>query len=119
MNATLAEWLGLDLTKFVPGSMTIGDVVAGEGLALIQSVQAEPGLKKTVTLDLDLRKSNGQSLPVQIIHSVTSMRDGAPGESRTIVLAREKSDAAWPVRFGRCHALHPLLQQHTDGNRLG
>lgn len=43
LNATLAEWLGLDLTKFVPGSMTIGDVVAGEGLALIQSVQAEPG----------------------------------------------------------------------------
>ncbi|MGO7565535.1 hypothetical protein ACC754_41855, partial [Rhizobium johnstonii] len=34
LNATLAEWLGLDLTNFVPGSMTIGDVVAGEGLAL-------------------------------------------------------------------------------------
>ncbi|MEK1900355.1 MAG: PAS domain-containing protein, partial [Rhizobium sp.] len=74
LNATLAEWLGLDLTKFMPGSMNIGDLVAGEGLALIQSVQAEPGLKKTVTLDLDLRKSNGQSLPVQIIHRVTSMR---------------------------------------------
>ncbi|WP_337269786.1 cell cycle histidine kinase CckA [Oryzifoliimicrobium ureilyticus] len=89
LNATLAEWLGIDLTKFIPGSLTIGDLVAGEGLALIQSVQAEPGLKKTVRLDLDLKKSNGQSLPAEIVHSVTSMRDGAPGESRTIVMTRQ------------------------------
>ncbi|MBY3483646.1 cell cycle histidine kinase CckA [Rhizobium laguerreae] len=122
LNATLADWLGLDLTKFVPGSMTIGDVVAGEGLALIQSVQAEPGLKKTVTLDLDLRKSNGQSLPVQIIHSVTSMRDGAPGESRTIVLAREKSDAggqsasAAAMRFTRFFNNTPMAIASVDGN---
>ncbi len=33
LNATLAEWLGFDLTKFTPGSMTVGDLVAGEGLA--------------------------------------------------------------------------------------
>jgi len=92
INATLAEWLGIDLTKFVPGSLSIGELVAGEGLALIQSVQAEPGSKKTETLDLDLRRSNGQSLPVRIVHRVSSMRDGAPGESRTIVIARQKDD---------------------------
>lgn len=92
INATLAEWLGIDLTKFVPGSLSIGELVAGEGLALIQSVQAEPGAKRTETLDLDLRRSNGQSLPVRIVHRVSSMRDGAPGESRTIVIARQKDD---------------------------
>ncbi len=46
INATLAEWLGLDLTRFQPGSMAIGDLVAGEGLALIQSVQAEPACSR-------------------------------------------------------------------------
>jgi two-component system cell cycle sensor histidine kinase/response regulator CckA len=122
LNATLAEWLGLDLTKFVPGSMTIGDLVAGEGLALIQSVQAEPGLKKTVSLDLDLRKSNGQSLPVEIIHSVTSMRDGAPGESRTIVLTREgsreseQSAAAAAMRFTRFFNNTPMAIASVDGD---
>ncbi|MBB3464682.1 cell cycle histidine kinase CckA [Rhizobium sp. BK377] len=122
LNATLAEWLGLDLTKFMPGSMTIGDLVAGEGLALIQSVQAEPGLKKTVTLDLDLRKSNGQSLPVQIIHRVTSMRDGAPGESRTIVLTRDKdgengqSASAAAMRFTRFFNNTPMAIASVDGN---
>jgi len=121
LNATLAEWLGLDLTKFMPGSMTIGDLVAGEGLALIQSVQAEPGLKKTVTLDLDLRKSNGQSLPVQIIHRVTSMRDGAPGESRTIVLTRDKdgengqSASAAAMRFTRFFNNTPMAIASVDG----
>jgi two-component system cell cycle sensor histidine kinase/response regulator CckA len=121
LNATLAEWLGFDLTKFVPGSMTIGDLVAGEGLALIQSVQAEPGLKKTVTLDLDLRRSNGQSLPVQIVHSVTSMRDGAPGESRTIVLTRqngadtEQSASAASMRFSRFFNNTPMAIASVDG----
>ncbi|MDE1994863.1 MAG: response regulator, partial [Rhizobiaceae bacterium] len=121
LNATLAEWLGFDLTKFMPGSMTIGDLVAGEGLALIQSVQAEPGLKKTVTLDLDLRRANGQSLPVQIVHSVTSMRDGAPGESRTIVLTRQsggdgdQSASIAAMRFSRFFNNTPMAIASVDG----
>ncbi|SEH96649.1 two-component system, cell cycle sensor histidine kinase and response regulator CckA [Rhizobium tibeticum] len=121
LNATLAEWLGIDLTKFVPGSVTIGDFVAGEGLALIQSVQADPGLKKTVTLDLDLKKMNGQSLPAQIVHSVTSMRDGAPGESRSIVLTRQKSGesdqsaSAAAMRFTRFFNNTPMAIASVDG----
>ncbi|MFS8112448.1 response regulator [Rhizobium jaguaris] len=121
LNATLAEWLGFDLTKFTPGSMTIGDLVAGEGLALIQSVQAEPGLKKTVSLDLDLRRANGQSLPVQIVHSVTSMRDGAPGESRTIVLTRQnggdndQSASVAAMRFSRFFNNTPMAIASVDG----
>ena len=122
LNATLAEWLGIDLTKFTPGSLTIDDLVAGEGLALIQSVKAEPGLKKTGTLDLDLRRSNGQSLPVSMIHSVSSTRDGAPGESRTIVLARTgdgdagHSSSAAAMRFTRFFNNTPMAIASVDGN---
>jgi two-component system cell cycle sensor histidine kinase/response regulator CckA len=121
LNATLAEWLGLDLTKFSPGSIAIGDLVAGEGLALIQSVQAEPGFKKTVTLDLDLKRANGQSLPVRLVHSVTSMRDGAPGESRTIVLGRQKDDdsdqsaSVAAMRFTRFFNNTPMAIASVDG----
>jgi two-component system cell cycle sensor histidine kinase/response regulator CckA len=119
INATLAEWLGLDLTKFVPRSMTIADFVAGEGMALIQSVQAAPGLKRTETLDLDLRRTNGQSLPVRLVHSVTSMRDGAPGESRTIVLNRPKGgegdQSASAMRFTRFFNNTPMAIASVDG----
>ena len=103
INATLADWLGMDLTKFQPGNLTIGDLVAGEGLALIDFIQAEPGLNRTETLDLDLRRSNGQSLPVRIVHRVTTNRDGAPGESRTIVLVRRASGpATMPIHLRQC-----------------
>ncbi|MFN7102687.1 MAG: cell cycle histidine kinase CckA [Pseudorhizobium sp.] len=120
INATLAEWLGVDLTKFVPRSMTIADFVAGEGMALIQSVQAAPGLKRTETLDLDLRRTNGQSLPVRLVHSVTSMRDGAPGESRTIVLNRPKGgegdQSASAMRFTRFFNNTPMAIASVDGD---
>ena len=121
LNATLAEWLGIDLAKFQPGSLAIGDLVAGEGLALIQSVQAEPGLKKTGTLDLDLRKSNGRSLPVRLVHRVSTTRDGAPGESRTIVLAREEggerdqSASIASMRFTRFFNNTPMAIASVDG----
>ena len=122
LNATLAEWLGIGLAKFHPGSLSIADVVAGEGLALIHSVQAEPGLKKTETLDLDLRKTNGQSLPVRIVHRVSSTRDGAPGESRTIVLAREEggesdqSASIASMRFTRFFNNTPMAIASVDGD---
>jgi hypothetical protein len=59
-------------------------------------------------------------VPVQIVHSVTSMRDGAPGESRSIVLTRRQGDEGRrPVCLGRVDALYPLLQQYADGDCLG
>ncbi|MGK9050847.1 cell cycle histidine kinase CckA [Xaviernesmea oryzae] len=119
LNATLAEWLGIDLTKFVPRSTTIADLVAGEGMALIQSVQAAPGLDRTETLDLDLRRANGQSLPVRLVHSVSATRDGAPGESRTIVLARPKGgegdQSASAMRFTRFFNNTPMAIASVDG----
>ncbi|OJF93496.1 hybrid sensor histidine kinase/response regulator [Pararhizobium antarcticum] len=121
INATLADWLGLDLTKFQPGSMSIADLVAGEGLALVQSVQAEPGLKKTKVLDLDLRKANGQSLAVRLVHRVSSNRDGAPGESRTIVLSRagddesDQSASIAAMRFTRFFNNTPMAIASVDG----
>lgn len=121
LNATLADWLGIDLTKFRPGALSTGDLLAGEGLALVQSVQAEPGAKRTEVLDLDLRKSNGQSLPVRLVHRVSSTRDGAPGESRTIVLARNVADdgdqaASIAARFTRFFNNTPMAIASVDGH---
>lgn len=120
LNATLAEWLALDLTKFAPGSMSIADIVAGEGMALIQSVQPAAGQTRTEALDLDLRRANGQSLPVRLIHSVSSMRDGAPGESRTIVLDRpigtEADQSASAMRFTRFFNNTPMAIASIGGD---
>ncbi len=121
LNVTLAEWLGIDLTSFHPGSMTIGDIVAGEGLALVQSVRAEAGQQKTATLDLDLRKANGQSLPVRFVHRVSALRDGTAGDSRTIVLGRQpradnnEADSHAGARFNRFFNNTPMAIASVDG----
>lgn len=122
LNATLADWLGIDLTSFLPGKMMLRDLVAGAGMALVESVQAEPGLNRTAQLDLDLLKSNGQSLPVRLVHRVTATRDGSPGESRTIVISREEGGtgvhdaASAEMRFTRFFNNTPMAIASVDGD---
>jgi two-component system cell cycle sensor histidine kinase/response regulator CckA len=107
INATLADWLGIELTQFTPGSLRVQDLVLGESMALLNSVQPEPGSSKTAVIDLDLAKMNGQSLPVRLYHKVPFANDGAPGATRTLVLNRsageDTSEAlrAAEVRFAR------------------
>lgn len=122
LNATLADWLGMDLTSFLPGKVMLRDLVAGAGMALVESVQAEPGLNRTAQLDLDLLKSNGQSLPVRLVHRVSATRDGSPGESRTIVISREAGGsgvhdaASAEMRFTRFFNNTPMAIASVDGD---
>ncbi|PYE89945.1 cell cycle histidine kinase CckA [Phyllobacterium leguminum] len=126
LNATLAEWLGVDLTQFIPGSLTLNDIVAGNGMALVNSVKADPGSSRNTVLDLDLAKLNGQSLAVRFYHRVQAQRDGKRGMSRTIVLNRaEGEDAsatlrAAEVRFTRFFNSAPMAIAAVDakGNTL-
>ena len=122
INATLADWIGLDLTAFSPGSIVLKDLIAGEGMALIESVQAAPGLNKTATLDLDMLRRDGKSLPVRLVHRVSAAQDGAPGESRTIVLMRtdegggEATTAAAEMRFTRFFNSTPMAIASINGD---
>ena len=116
INATLAGWLGIDLSAFVPGSVSISDIVAGDGMAMIQSVRAEPGTTRTSTLDLELARADGVSVPVQLIHRVHADRDGEAGSMRTIVLNRsvigESVDSE--VRFTRFFNSTPMAIAALD-----
>ena len=94
INATLAEWLGVDLVQFQSGLIDLSDIVAGDGMALIDSVRAEPGSVRTAVIDLDLTKRNGQALPVRLYQRVQASKDGMPGDCRTIVLNRSDAGAA-------------------------
>ncbi len=120
LNATLSQWLGIDLAQFSPGSLTVSDIVAGEGMALIESVQPHAGTNRTEMLDLDMRRVNGQSMPARLVHQVTATRDGAPGESRTIVLMRSKgkenAESASAMRFTRFFNNTPMAIASLDGD---
>ncbi|MEM1038255.1 MAG: ATP-binding protein [Pseudomonadota bacterium] len=107
MNATLAEWLGRDLADFKPGTVQMQDFILGDGMALLNTLNVEPGQSRTAVVDLDLARSNGQSLPVRLYHKVPFAPDGAPGATRTVVLNRSAGEGnaedlrAAEVRFTR------------------
>jgi two-component system cell cycle sensor histidine kinase/response regulator CckA len=120
INATLAEWLGIDLASFTPGGITLQEIVAGDGMALVRSVKADPGATRNAIIDLDLATVNGEALPVRFMHRVSASREGLSGPTRTIVLNRtqgEDSSAdlrASEVRFTRFFNSTPMAIAGVD-----
>src|SRR6266436_6413118 len=88
LNATLAEWLDHDLAQVGSGGLRLGDIVAGEGAALLTTLTGAPGDVKTELLDIDLKTRSGRTVPVRLFHKVVFGPDGAAGPSRTLVLNR-------------------------------
>ncbi len=121
MNATLAEWLGIDLTRFDATRLKLADIVQGDGIALLAAPPADDEMRnRTAIIDLDLMRANGQSLPVRLLHRVPVTVDGAPGATRTVVLNRspgeEGSEAlrAAEVRFARFFNNTPIAIAAID-----
>jgi two-component system cell cycle sensor histidine kinase/response regulator CckA len=120
LNATLAEWLGIDLAGFEPGGLTLADIVRGEEVVLLAVPHSGDARNRTEIIDLDLVKRNGQSLPVRLHHRVPRSADGAPGATRTLVLNRspgeESAEAlrAAEVRFTRFFNNTPIAIAAVD-----
>ncbi len=126
LNATLAEWLGIDLAGFVPGALQLSDLVHGEAIALLNTPPHGEMRNRTTIIDLDLNKHNGQTLPVRLLHRVPMTMDGAPGATRTLVLNRspgeDASEAlrAAEVRFSRFFNNTPMAMAALDSRgRIG
>ena len=122
VNSTLAEWLGFDLAQFRPESKSLSEIVAGDGMALINSIKVDPGTTRNAVIDLDLATASGEALPVRFMHRITASRDGEPGATRTIVLNRTKGEdsssdrRAAEVRFTRFFNSTPMAIAGIDGD---
>src|SRR5215475_14000422 len=119
VNATLAGWLDHDLAEVGSGGLTVNEIVAGDGAALLTSLSAAPGEVKTEVFDLDLKTRGGKTVPVRLYHKVAFSADGTPGVSRTLVLNRareENADAlrAAEVRFVRFFHNAPMAITTVD-----
>ncbi len=90
MNATLAEWIGIDLAEFEPGAAQIRDIVTVESLSVLQAGNPNPLEPKI--LNIDLVRTDGTRLPVRLIHRVPVAPDGTVGASRTLVLDLHPGD---------------------------
>jgi two-component system cell cycle sensor histidine kinase/response regulator CckA len=124
INATLAGWLDYDLAQVGSGGLALGDIVAGNGAALFAAVVGRASEVRTEQFDVDLKRRNGQSLPVRIIHRVAFAQDRTPGPSRTLVLNRapgqEPSEnlRQAEVRFARFFNQTPMAIAVVDAKGL-
>ena len=120
MNKTLAGWLGYDLTQVGSGGLTLFDIVANNGAALLAMGSGGPSEVRTQQIDLDFKCRNGRSLPVRLQHRVAFGQDGAPGASRTLVLNRapgeqpEEDLRAAEVKFARFFNSTPMAIATVD-----
>ncbi|PVE23669.1 hybrid sensor histidine kinase/response regulator [Microvirga sp. KLBC 81] len=107
LNATLATWLDYDLAQVGSGGLSLADIVPRNVVAMMTSFTGDPGTVRTETFDLDLRRRNGQFLPVRLYHRIAFGQDGRMGASRTLVINRspgvevDEGQRAAEVRFVR------------------
>jgi two-component system, cell cycle sensor histidine kinase and response regulator CckA len=125
MNATLAQWLDYDLAQVGSGGIELGDFIAGGGAVLLAGLSGAPGDLVTEQFDMDLKRRNGKSLPVRLLHRVAFGQDGLPGASRTVVFNRASGEEpaedlrAAEVRFARVFNATPMAIAIVDkGGRI-
>jgi two-component system, cell cycle sensor histidine kinase and response regulator CckA len=98
INGTLAGWLDHDLAEVGSGGLKLGEIVSGDGAALLTALSGGPGEVKTEVFDLDLKTRGGKTVPVRLYHKVAFAADGTPGASRTLVLNRAREETADALR---------------------
>ncbi len=120
MNATLANWLNMDIAHVGVGQSKLKEIVPGDSVALFNAISGRPGEVRTEVLDLDLKRRTGQALAVRLLHRVAIASDGTIGPSRTIVLNRSQSSditdgqEAAEVRFARYFNNTPMAIATVD-----
>ena len=116
INATLAQWLGIDLTEAQNASMTLSDLLGESAARLISGVEAKSGGSVTESFSIDLPNvASGGLIPVQLIHHVEFDAEGQPAPSRTIVIPRSLTGAA----AGRAEISAPRLSRFINNAPIG
>jgi two-component system cell cycle sensor histidine kinase/response regulator CckA len=93
INATLAEWLGLDLEATTGGALRLRDVVSETGAKLLTGIAPSGEATLTELFDIDLKARDGRIMPVRIIHRTGPDKDGRLQPSRSLVLPQSAKGA--------------------------
>ncbi len=119
LNATLAEWLGIDLAEFEPGRVHISDHVSAESQPSLEAAGRAGSGTAAARLDIDLVRRDGTRLPVSLLHRVPIAADGSVGASRTLVLenygiADPQGGRLAEMRFNRFFNHSPMAIAAVD-----
>lgn len=116
INATLAQWLGIDLTEAESANLTLSSLLGESGARLISGVEAKSGGSVTESFSIDLpNAATGGLVPVQLIHHVDFDAQGQPQPSRTVVIPRSLTGAAG----ARAEISAPRLSRFINNAPIG
>ncbi len=117
MNATMARWLGHDLSDVADGKLSLGDVIIGDTGPLTAEAHGK-GMPKKDEIETDLVRRDGTSFAVRILY-----RPPAPGDgefTRMIVLDHaldgesEAQAGSMRARFSRMFHAAPIAIATVD-----
>ena len=114
LNATLAQWLGLDLADVAGGELKLAKIMSEDGAALIARAGRGAAQGDTRRFDIDLVKADGTTLPVRILHCLP--RHGALAHALVLNRAPGSAEeaAAAELRFARLFNSAPIAIATVD-----
>ena len=114
LNATLAQWLGLDLGDVAGGHLKLAKIMSEDGAALIARAGRGATQGDTRRFDIDLVKADGTTLPVRILHCLP--RHGALAHALVLNRAPGSAEeaAAAELRFARLFNSAPIAIATVD-----
>ena len=124
INATLAEWLGLDLEATTGGALRLKDVVSETGAKLLTGIAPSGEATLTELFDIDLKARDGRIMPVRIIHRTGPDKDGRLQPSRSLVLPQSAKGtnaadtAISEARLSRFFNTAPMGIAELDGQGI-
>ena len=123
LNATLAQWLNLDLAEASSGELGLSDILSGDASALLTRAGDALVLPENRRLDIDLVRGDGTRLPVRILHKRAGTDDNPDRLSHMLVLNRSADAAgddggrAAEIRFSRFFHTAPIAIATVDAER--
>jgi len=120
MNATLARWLGRDLSEVADAKLTLDDLVFGDAHALLNppaETQQPPRKQATET---DLVRRDGTTFAARVLYRPASGHEGRSALSHMIILDAEQDAAAvedareTKARFARMFQTTPIAIASID-----
>jgi two-component system, cell cycle sensor histidine kinase and response regulator CckA len=112
LNATLAQWLGLDLSEVAGRPLMLERIMSHDSAALIaRSGRGQPQAA-TRRFDIDLVKADGTNLPVRVLHRIRG------GLAHALVINRGPGEGqeagAAELRFARLFHSAPIAIATLD-----
>ncbi len=92
INATLAGWLGIELSESQGGKLSLAELIGSDAATLLLSIVSGGETSRTEEFAISIKSGQSAAIPVQVMHRVDFDADGQMLPMRTMVLKRKTDE---------------------------